>query len=236
MTGCPHSDQPRVLLQGTLHDDPVLWKHQQTLPEKKIHTEPTSEREDVMRGGRSRRRLSRQESCGVLADLFSGKEKCWDWDRDGEISVWLKNERRRSRWRTRKEGQHLLSAVCGALAECFSASTLRAQPAGKCTQWHTHGPDASADKCHIVLWVRPHRWHEYCQYHIYIWNRNLGSLQSPNLMESLKYFLKSVQRWVFSYISHIENIFFSWQLSLLLAKHIYNHISWKDLEKSGEET
>lgn len=76
MTGCPHSEQPRVLLQATLHDDPILWKHQQTLPEKKIHTEPTSEREDVTRGERYRRWLSRQESCGVLADLFSGKEKC----------------------------------------------------------------------------------------------------------------------------------------------------------------
>lgn len=65
MTGCPHSDQPRVLLlQGTLHDDPVLWKHPQTLPEKNRHGTY------LQKGGcdawrEIQERAFRQESCGV---------------------------------------------------------------------------------------------------------------------------------------------------------------------------
>lgn len=106
------------------------------LLQREIHTEATSERAGAMRGEEYRRALSDRNPVGSSRSVCGKREGLRDWDRDGEMNVRLKKERRYSQWRTFKEGQQ--PAVCGALAECFSGSALRAQPEGSTLSGDTH--------------------------------------------------------------------------------------------------
>lgn len=132
---------------------------------------------------------------------------------------------------SRKGGNLLfVKLLLSASQEVHSGLSLRWSTLRDDTYW----PDTRANKCEVVLCVRPHRVAWVLSIFFFKGrDRNLGSLQSPNLMELLKCFLKSVQLWLFSYILHRENIFsFSWKLSLLLAKQIYKPYSMERFGKT----